>query len=146
MQMSQLYRLWYLTKTHKKNFSGLEIAWWQCDLIPIFTQNDSFYFVSPNFVTSNLTEMMYTPLQIREKQQSMSTESENRFVMSPFSGFFIKEYTLWSNSYCAFLFNLLEQNAVILRFFPLNYILLEINLMHFMQNCFQLTKISMRSK
>lgn len=72
----------------KNNFSELQIAWCQCNLIPIFTQNDDFYFVSPNFVTSNPTEMMCVPLQIREKQQSVSAESENRFVMSPFPGIF----------------------------------------------------------
>ena len=32
---------------------------------------------------------------------------------------FIKEYTLWSNSYCALLFNLPEQNAITLPFSPL---------------------------
>ena len=59
---------------------------------------------------------------------------------------FIKEYTLWSNSYHALLLNLPEQNAITLPFSPLPYILLQINLLHFMQNCFELTKISMRSK
>lgn len=59
---------------------------------------------------------------------------------------FIKEYTLWSSSYHAVLFNLPEQNAITLPFFRLNDILLEINLMYCMQNCFELTKISMRSK
>ena len=84
MQLPQLFR-WYLTKIHEniipQGFKLLDdhVTWFQ------FSYK---IMVSPNFVTSDPTKMMYAPLQIRERQQSMSTASENRFVMSPFSGFF----------------------------------------------------------
>lgn len=58
---------------------------------------------------------------------------------------FMKEYTLWVQFVFVAVVSLPEKDAIIL-LLPTNYILLQINLMCFMQNCFELTKLSMKSK
>lgn len=58
---------------------------------------------------------------------------------------FMKECTLWVQFVFVDVFSLPEKDAIIL-LLPPNYILLQINLMCFMQNCSELTKLSMKSK